>query len=30
LNPGRIVPIGPDIDFSLAHNRARFGQDEVA
>ena len=30
LNPKRIVPIGPDIDFSLAHNRARFERSQVA
>ena len=24
VNPSRIVPAGPDIDFMAAHNRARF------
>jgi glutathionyl-hydroquinone reductase len=25
INPTRIVPLGPHLDFSAAHNRARFG-----
>jgi len=24
INPSRVVPVGPDIDFTAAHNRARF------
>jgi len=24
VNPSRVIPVGPDIDFSVAHNRDRF------
>ncbi|MBD2001305.1 glutathione S-transferase family protein [Leptolyngbya sp. FACHB-541] len=30
LNPNRIVPLGPAIDFSAPHNRARLGNREMA
>ncbi len=30
VNPAGIVPIGPEIDYSSAHNRARFERTQVA
>lgn len=30
VNPRRIVPIGPEIDYSSPHNRERFGRSQVA
>jgi putative glutathione S-transferase len=30
VNPTAIVPIGPEIDYSIAHDRDRFEQDQVA
>ena len=27
VNPSRVVPVGPDIDFSSPHNRSKFDQD---
>ena len=25
VNPSRVVPVGPEIDFAAAHNRSRLG-----
>jgi len=30
INPTGIVPIGPEIDYCVRHNRARFDQDEAS
>jgi putative glutathione S-transferase len=30
INPHQIVPIGPDIDYSMPHNRARLGEPACA